>query len=245
MIAKRIEVLGVPVDCVNMNQSLEIVERMVAGEKPEVIYSVNAEIVIMAQDNPVLLGLLREGGLLIPDGVGLLFAAKILQLGHLEQVPGCELMPAICDLAAKKGYRVFLYGASPDANRKTQEVLIERFPGIKIVGCRDGYVSNEEMPQLVNQINTSGAQILFVALGCPRQELWIGKYLPQLNVKVCQVVGGTFDVIAGRVKRAPRFFIKMHLEWFYRLAMQPKRILRQVALPRFVFQVIKRKFGLS
>jgi N-acetylglucosaminyldiphosphoundecaprenol N-acetyl-beta-D-mannosaminyltransferase len=244
MMPKRIEVLGVPVDCVNMSQSLECVDHMMAGNKAEAVIAVNPEKVIKAQGSPVLLARLRQAGLLIPDGIGLVVAARVLGLGRMERVPGSELMPAICERAARKGYRIFLYGAAPDVNRKAREVLAERYPGIQIAGGRDGYVKDDEMPNLVEEINASGAQILFVALGSPRQELWMEKYLPQLNVKVCQGVGGTFDVIAGKVKRAPLIFRKMQLEWFYRLASQPKRLLRQTALPKFVSQVIRKKLGL-
>jgi len=241
---ERIEVLGVPVDRVNMKQSLAWVEHRVAGDKPEPIFSLNSEVVVMAQSNPVLLNLFRDGGLLIPDGIGVIVAAKLLGLGRIEQVPGCELMPAICERAAEKGYSIFLFGAASDVNKKTQEVLQARFPGIRIAGARDGYVKDAEMPQLIDEINASGAQILFVALGCPRQELWVERYLPQLDVKVCQVVGGTFDVIAGTVKRAPLVFRKMYLEWFYRLASQPKRIMRQTALIKFASQVVRERLGL-
>lgn len=241
---KRIEVLGVPVDCVNMSQSLERVDYMMAGDKAEAVIAVNPEKVIKAQGDPVLLARLHQAGLLIPDGIGLVVAARMLGLGRMERVPGSELMPAICELAARKGYPVFLYGAATDVNRKARKVLAERYPGIQIAGGRDGYVKEEEMPNLIDEINASGAQILFIALGSPRQELWMEKYLPQLNVKVCQGVGGTFDVIAGKVKRAPLIFRKMQLEWFYRLTSQPKRLLRQTALPKFVLQVLRKRLGL-
>jgi N-acetylglucosaminyldiphosphoundecaprenol N-acetyl-beta-D-mannosaminyltransferase len=241
---ERIEVLGVPIDRVDMSQSLDWVDRMITGNKPEPIFSLNAEVAVMAQENQLLLKLLRTGGLLIPDGIGVIVAAKLLGLGRLEQVPGCELMPAICERAAEKNYSVFLFGAAPNVNKKAQDVLRVRFSGLRIVGAMDGYIKEDEMPRLVNEINASGAQILFVALGCPRQELWVEKYLPQLNVKVCQVVGGTFDVLAGTVKRAPLIYRKMYLEWFYRLASQPKRILRQTALFRFAAQVVRKRLGL-
>lgn len=241
---QRIEVLGVPVDCVNMRESLEIIDRMMAGEKAEAVIAVNPEKVIKAQGDQVLLARLRQAGLLIPDGIGLVLAARMLGLGRMERVPGSELMPAICAMAARKSYRIFLYGAAPDVNRKAREVLAERYPGIQIAGGRDGYVKDEEMPNLIDEINASAAQILFIALGSPKQELWMEKYLPQLNVKICQGVGGTFDVIAGKVKRAPLIFRKMQLEWFYRLASQPRRLLRQTALPKFVSQVIRKRLGL-
>lgn len=244
MLPKRIEVLGVPVDCVDMQQSLERVDHMLKGNKAEAVIAVNPEKVIKAQNNPTLLTRLRQAGLLIPDGIGLVVAARLLGLGRMERVPGSELMPAICDLAARKGYRIFLYGAATEVNCKAREVLAKQYPGLKIAGGRDGFVKDEDMSSVIHDINMSGAQILFVALGSPRQELWMEKYLPQLNVKVCQGVGGTFDVIAGKVKRAPTLFRRMQLEWFYRLASQPKRLLRQTALPRFVLQVIRKRLRL-
>jgi N-acetylglucosaminyldiphosphoundecaprenol N-acetyl-beta-D-mannosaminyltransferase len=241
---KRIELLSVPVDCVTMNQSLDIVDAMIGGEKPETIVAVNPEKVIKAQNDPILLKSLQGAGLLIPDGIGVIVAARILGLARMDRVPGSELMPAICEAAARKGYRLFLFGASPEVNQRARDILCELYPGIRIVGNRHGYVREDEMPHVIEQINASQAQVLFVALGSPKQEFWMEKYLPQLRVKVCQGVGGTFDVIAGRVKRAPLAFRKMQLEWLYRLAAQPERILRQTALPKFVLQVLRKKvFG--
>lgn len=238
---KRIDVLGVPVDAVNMQEALVAVEVMLGGDRAETVIAVNPEKIIKAQTDPALLGRLRSAGLLIPDGIGVVAAARILGLARMERVPGSELMPAICEMAALKGYKVFLFGANPETNLRAVDVLRERYPGIQIAGHQDGYVKDQDMPQLIERINASQAEILFIALGSPKQELWMDKYSPLLKVKVCQGVGGTFDVIAGHVKRAPLVFRKMHLEWFYRLASQPKRILRQTALPKFVSQVLRKK----
>jgi N-acetylglucosaminyldiphosphoundecaprenol N-acetyl-beta-D-mannosaminyltransferase len=188
---------------------------------------------------------LRSAGLLIPDGIGVVLAARLLGLCSMERVPGAELMPAICELAADKGYRVFLFGASPEVNHRTREVLTDEYPGIQIVGNQDGYITEEGMAGLIEHINSARTQILFIALGSPKQELWMEEYLPQLDIRVCQGVGGTFDVIAGHVRRAPLIFRRMHLEWFYRLVTNPQRLLRQSALPRFMFQVLKAKLDYS
>ena len=241
---KRIKILGVPVDCVNMAQAVTVVDAMVAGDSPQAVIANNPEKVIKAQRDAGLLRQLENTGLLIPDGIGIVLAARILGLGQMERVPGSELMPAICELAAHKGYRVFLFGASPEVNQKAREVLLQRYPHLQIVGNQDGYVEAGEMSSVVQEINSSEAEILFIALGSPKQELWIEEYLPQLNIRVCQGVGGTFDVIAGHVRRAPRVFRQMHLEWFYRLMSNPRRLLRQTALPKFMFQVLYKKvFG--
>lgn len=238
---RRIEILGVPTDCVDMSQAVARVEMMIEGGRGEAVIAVNPEKVIKAQSDPFLLNQLRGAGLLIPDGIGVVFAARLLRLGRMSQVPGSELMPAICERAAHRGYRIFLFGGSAEVNQRAGEVLRTRYPGLQIVGQQHGYLKEEEMERLVDRINASGAEILFVALGSPKQELWMARYLPQLSVKVCQGVGGTLDVLSGRVKRAPVFFRKMHLEWFYRLASQPQRLIRQTALPKFAWLVLREK----
>jgi N-acetylglucosaminyldiphosphoundecaprenol N-acetyl-beta-D-mannosaminyltransferase len=236
---KRVEVLGVPVDCVTMDEAVDFAESMVKGQHPCAILAVNPEKVVRAQQDKNLLDQLRNAKLVIPDGIGVVFAARLLGFSCTARVPGSELMPLLCQRAALKGYRVFLFGASPDVISGTAQVLQQRFAGLRIVGAQHGYVKEEGMPAVIAKINALQADILFVALGSPKQEIWIARYLPELKVKVCQGVGGTFDVIAGRVKRAPLLFRAIHLEWFYRLLSQPSRLVRQTALPMFAYQVLK------
>jgi N-acetylglucosaminyldiphosphoundecaprenol N-acetyl-beta-D-mannosaminyltransferase len=227
-----------------MEQALMAVERMVHGDRAQAVIAVNPEKVIRAQQDPALLARLNNASLLIPDGIGVVVASRLLGLARMRRVPGSELMPQICGLAARNGYRVFLFGASAEVNAKTGQVLRRNYPGIRIVGQQHGHIKENEHEQVLDHINASQADILFIALGSPRQELWMEKYLPRLSVKVCQGVGGTFDVIAGRVRRAPWLFRQLHLEWFYRLLAQPARIARQSALPLFAWQVVrKRVFG--
>ena len=241
---RRVSVLGVPVDCVDMARTLAAVDDLVAGGLPRTILAVNPEKVMKAQHDPVLRRALDDAGLLIPDGIGVVFAVRMLWGEHISRVPGSELMPAICALAAQRGYKVFLFGASREVNEQAVARLQHQYPGIPIVGHHDGYVDEAGMPRLIDEINLCGAQIVFVALGSPKQELWMEQYLPQLHhVRVCQGVGGTFDVIAWRVRRAPSFFRQAHLEWFYRLITDPKRARRQVALPQFTLAVFRAKLS--
>jgi N-acetylglucosaminyldiphosphoundecaprenol N-acetyl-beta-D-mannosaminyltransferase len=227
-----------------MTRTLSAVDDMIAGGLPRTILAVNPEKVMKAQHDPVLRRALDDAGLLIPDGIGVVFAVRMLWGERISRVPGSELMPAICALAAQRGYKVFLFGASREVNEQAVARLQHQYPGIPIVGHHDGYVDEAGMPQLIDEINLCGAQIVFVALGSPKQELWMEKYLPQLHhVRVCQGVGGTFDVIAGRVRRAPAFFRQAHLEWFYRLITDPRRALRQVALPQFTLAVFRAKLS--
>lgn len=240
----RVEVLDVPVDCVTMDQAVQWADARARGYEPQAVIAVNPEKVIKAQSDPELLRLLRSAGLLIPDGIGVVFATRLLRLGYSERVPGAELMPRLCALAATRGYRVFLFGASPEVNSAAVARLREKFPGLNVVGTQHGFVPGTEMPTVIARINEAKPDFLFVALGSPKQELWMAQYLPQLHVKVCQGVGGTFDVLAGRVKRAPWLFRTVHLEWLYRLLSQPSRLMRQTALPLFAFQILrKRVFG--
>lgn len=240
----RIGILGVPVDCVTMATAVDFVDHLVASATTAgTVIAVNPEKVMKARQDPELLRFLNATTLLIPDGIGVVSAARILGLGHMERVPGVELMLALCQRSAEQGHRIFLYGAAPEINAEARAALERRHPGIRIVGNRHGYLPEGEMAGLVEEINASGAHILFIALGSPRQELWISRYLPSLKVKVCQGVGGSFDVIAGAVRRAPAAWRSVHLEWAYRLLAQPRRILRQTALPRFAWQVLTTRFA--
>lgn len=238
---KRIEILGVPVDCLTMDQTIELAGSALTGDVAQSVVAVNPEKVMRARVDRRLRDQLQRAAVLIPDGIGVVAAARMLGLGQFNRVPGSELMPKLCDLAARTGRSVFLFGATPEVNERTVKVLRERYRGLKIAGAQHGYLKDDEMPCLIDRINKSKTDILFVALGSPKQEAWIDRYLPQLNVKLCQGVGGTFDVIAGHVKRAPAAFRAVHLEWFYRLMANPNRLARQSALPGFVFQIFKQR----
>ena len=240
---RRIEILGVPVDCVNMAGALEYVDHLVRGGAGGTVVAVNPEKVMKARQDPWLLDQLRSAAILLPDGIGVVWAARLLGLARLHRVAGADFMVALCGRAVERGYRLFLYGAAPEVNALAGAALEQRFPGIRIVGCRHGYVTQAEMPALVDEINASGADILFVALGSPRQEFWMATHLPNLTVKLCQGVGGTFDVIAGTVRRAPAGWRAVNLEWAYRLLAEPKRLPRQTALPRFAWRVLTTRFS--
>lgn len=235
----RVNILGAPVDCVDMARALDAVDEMVRGDHARTILAVNPEKVIKAQSDVLLRRALDDAGLLLPDGIGVVLAVRLLHGQAIARVPGAELMPAICERATERGYRVFLFGGSETVNAAAAQVLRERYRGIVIAGCQHGFVDEAGMPAVIDSIDRSGANVLFVALGSPRQELWMEQYLPRLaQVRACQGVGGTFDVLAGRVRRAPALFRTLHLEWLYRLVTQPGRLLRQTALPRFAWQVL-------
>lgn len=236
----RHHVLDTPVDAVNMEGALRLVDMKIqAADKPGYVLAVNPEKVYALRKNPFLRDFFEEAMLLIPDGVGMVMAARFLFGTPIQRVPGADLMQRLCAIAPEKGYRLFIYGAKEAVNSRAVEILRERHPGIQIVGRANGYVKDGEMGGLVERINASQADILFVALGSPRQEEWMARHLPNLNVKVCQGIGGTLDTIVGNVKRAPLFWQRLGLEWFYRLLSDPKRWRRQMVLPLFALEVMK------
>ena len=225
-----------------MQSTLELVRAMLLSSGTHVIAAVNPEKVIAAQRSPDLLRALENAALVIPDGIGVVAAARLLGKGRMERVPGSDLMPEICRLAAAEGKSIFLYGAKSQIVGRAATLLQDRFMGLKVAGTQHGYVSEDDMEQLIDTINASGADILFVGLGSPRQEFWMDRYRERLTVRICQGVGGTFDAICGYPKRAPRALQRLHLEWFYRLITQPQRAHRQLALPRFASQVARQIF---
>ena len=136
---------------------------------------------------------------------------------------------------------MFLFGSKPGVAETAKAKMEEKYPGIRVVGTRNGYFKPEDNAEIVEQINESGADLLLVCLGAPKQEKWIAENRDKLKVKLCMGVGGTLDVFAGTSKRAPEIFIKLNLEWLYRGLKQPSRLIRFVALPKFMIEVMKQK----
>lgn len=234
----RVNILGVPMDCVSMAQAVLIADEMVRLHSPGGIYAVNPEKIVAAGNSPALLEALHAAGLLIPDGIGAVLAARLGGARGVPRVSGADLMPELCALAAMRGYPVFLYGGRPEVTPRAVKALRTSYPELIVAGHQHGYLTETELEAFPDRINASGAQLLFVGLGSPQQEIWIHKTLPRLTtVAVCQGVGGTFDVLAGRVKRAPLAWRKSYLEWLYRFLSEPARLRRFPRLINFAWRV--------
>jgi len=240
---RRLPVLNLWVDDCNMEKALaQVCNYIEHGKKIHTIFASNPEKNFSVPEDAFLYDMFKRADLLIPDGIGMVMAAKWLHNTEIQRVPGCELMQNICKISADKGYKIFIYGAREAVNAAAVKELKTRHPSIQIVGRQDGYLGDEDMDSLIERINESKTQILFIALGSPKQEMWISRYRDQLeNVRVCQGIGGTLDVLAGTVKRAPDFFCKMGMEWLYRLIAEPKRLKRQIKLPIFAAHIIQEK----
>ncbi len=236
----RLNILNVWVDAVTRNQALRMVDEFIEkGNRPHIVFASNPEKNFSVPQDPALYDTFKNADLLLPDGIGMVKAAKIIYGVNIERIPGVEFMEDICRLCASKNYKIFIYGAKEEVNKQAVKILKKRYQGLQIVGRANGYLKEHEMPMLVEKINASGAQVLFLALGSPKQEQWYVHHRGQLqNVRVCQGIGGSLDAITGTVKRAPEIWCRMGLEWFYRLAAEPKRIKRQKVLPIFAVQVL-------
>jgi N-acetylglucosaminyldiphosphoundecaprenol N-acetyl-beta-D-mannosaminyltransferase len=236
----RINVLGVSIDLVEINDALAYVERCIQDcEKRKYILSVNAEKIMMLNHDSPLKIFFNRADLLLPDGVGTVIAARWLHKRTVKRITGVDLMENICDQAPRKNYRIFLYGAREEVNYAATENLRRLYPGIRIVGRSHGYLNDGLMRNLIDKINESKAHILFIALGSPKQEEWIREYKDMLNVNICQGIGGTLDIVSGKSKRSPQNIQRLGLEWLYRLIKEPKRIRRQKVFPLFLFSVLK------
>lgn len=196
------------------------------SEKCNTIYTPNAEMIAVASKNFDFKNVLKSSDLNLPDGFGISLLAKKKGL-YVKRFPGIEAMIEILKVSEEIGKSVYFLGARKEVVECLIENLRSKFPNLKIAGYRDGYFMKEEENDIVNEINSSGAEILFVALGSPKQEFWIDKYKDFLKVKVAIGVGGSFDVLSGKKRRAPEIIRKLNLEWLYRILQEPKRILKR------------------
>ena len=239
----RLAILDIWVDAVDRAAAIRRAETFLQGDRPRAVFASNPEKVFSVPADPLLHRAYREAGLLLPDGIGMVLAARILYGARLERVPGSEFIFDLCALAARDGHPVFVYGAKEAVNRDAVKKLQRRFPDLIVAGRQDGYLPEAEMPALVEQINRSGTRILFLALGSPKQERWFAAHRDRLaTVRVCQGIGGTLDTIAGTVRRAPPAWCRLHLEWLYRLLDDPRRARRQRVLPLFAARVLLQGF---
>ncbi|MDO4585856.1 MAG: WecB/TagA/CpsF family glycosyltransferase [Planctomycetia bacterium] len=239
---ERLRVLNAPVDVLTMNKAIDCACEL-AKDHSNISYivAVNPEKTYAMKESEVIRDFIEKADLVIPDGIGIVFGAKMLCNRRLERVAGADLMQEICRVSGEQNLKIFIYGAKEEVNAGAVQKLQERHSNIQIVGRANGFVKAENMNELVERINASQADILFLALGSPKQENWMNEYGPKLNVGACMGIGGTLDTIVGTVKRAPDFYQKIHLEWFYRLAKQPSRFWRQRRVFFFGFAVLAAK----
>ncbi len=237
MARQLVNVLGVGIDSVTMQQAVAIVDGFVRTRASALVATANAEMVMLAQQDQELFAILNNAELTLADGAGVVWAARKLGGGVPERVAGYDLTQQLLKHAAKTGYKVFWLGAAPGVAEAAAAKAAEQFPGLATIGIHDGFFDCDD-GSIRRLIRDSQADILLCALGVPKQEKWLNQYRDDLQVPVMIGVGGTFDVMAGKAKRAPVWMQRAGLEWSYRLLRQPSRFVRMLALPRFVARVL-------
>jgi len=245
----RVNILGVGFDKDNENKTLEKVGKMVKDSKQHYIVTPNPEIVMVAQEDKKLKSILNKADLVIPDGIGIIWASRIFYgvSGKIsKRIAGVDLMEKICCLAARREWSVFFLGGRRGIAGKCARELQGQYPGLMVAGTYSGRAEpkydEEVREKILDLIGETKIDFLFVAYGGKRQEKWIARNLSKLPVKIAMGVGGSFDFISGQVKRAPKWMQEFGLEWFWRLVCQPWRWKRQLVLFSFILAVFKAKF---
>ncbi|MBQ9280212.1 MAG: WecB/TagA/CpsF family glycosyltransferase [Clostridia bacterium] len=237
----RIPVLGVNFDNVTMNEAIEKCMAYLSSENGNLVVTPNPEIVMRANEDSEFKDIINHAALVIPDGIGIIKGAKILGTPLKERVAGYDLICNLFDQGKDGSISFYFWGGKPGVAELAKEKIKEKYPELNVLGAHHGYFQEEEEKEIIEEIRTLKPDVLLVGLGFPKQEKTINKYLNDGIFKIGIGCGGSIDVIAGTVKRAPKFFIDLHLEWFYRLLKQPTRFKRMLVLPQFILEVKKSK----
>lgn len=235
----RVDVLGVGFDNVTMDEAVARGMELVCGEGTHYVVTPNPEIVEVCRENPAARDAVNSADLVLPDGIGVVKGAAMLGTPLKEKTPGIEFAAGLMGKMAQQDKSLYLLGAKPGVAELAGKRLVQRYPGLRIAGTHDGYFK-EDGP-VVDAIRQSGADVVFVCLGAPKQELWMAKNGPATGAHLLCGLGGSLDVFAGVVERAPKFWSDHGLEWFYRLCKEPRRIGRMMKLPLFLVHVKQEK----
>jgi len=236
---KQVKILDVNVDAVSPEEAKEKITEFIRSKKPHLVITANSLMVNHASNDEYLKNVFNNAGLVVADSIGIVLAARLWGV-RLRRIPGIDLMLELCSVISEKGYKVFLLGARDDVIRKAGGNLRLKFPSIKIAGLHHGYFKEDSTgeEEILDAIKSAKPDVLLVGLNTPYQEKWIYRHLKELNVPVCMGVGGSFDIISGRLRRAPRWMRGAGLEWFYRFWIEVWRLKRLALLPVFMYKVI-------
>lgn len=232
-------ILGLRVHDITMEEALNTIDAFIQSGRPHHVVTADASMFVTAQGDPALFEIVRDAELVTPDSVGILWAARRLGRALKERVSGVEIVERLCARSPERGHRLFFFGAAPNIAELAADRMRTRYPGASIVGTRNGFFAEADIPAIIAEIREARPDILCVALGIPKQEKWIASHRECLGVPVLIGVGGTFDVLSGTVRRAPVLFQKLRVEWLWRLLSNPRKISKVMLLPRFVQLILK------
>jgi N-acetylglucosaminyldiphosphoundecaprenol N-acetyl-beta-D-mannosaminyltransferase len=241
----RVEILGCKLDVLDANEAAAQIMTFAREGAGAQVVTLGTEMVVHAQKDERFRDVVNASALSLCDTVGVLSVARRRGANLHERVTGVELVERLCAQSAREGLPVYFLGGAEGAAADAAAIMEARFPGLVVSGTRNGFFADDEIAGVVDEIRASGAKLLFVGMGSPRQELWLAEHLRETGAGAAVGVGGSFDVLGGRVTRAPRFMRRLGLEWLYRLVKEPHRWRRQLALPYFVWLVALDGFGFS
>lgn len=226
-----------------MNQATARVRELISeAEKTSLVVTPNSEMLAMAAEDPELARILNSADLATADGIGVVIASKILGEPLEERVAGFDLISRLFKEFAESEINFYFLGGKPGIVNQAAENLKKDYPNLNICGCHHGYLDRESQQQVIEEINSKDIDLLLVGMGVPLQEKFLDNNRKKIKVGAAVTVGGSFDVLAGKVKRAPLWMQKAALEWFYRLLQEPSRFGRTLSLPKFIYLVLKSKF---
>lgn len=236
---QRLEILGIGIDRIDSNEALRQIGQFIASGTPHQIVTANAEIIYQASKNEKMKNVINAAQMVTADGSGVVWASRQLGQPLAQRVTGIDLVNSICEQSAKDKWKIYILGSAPGVADTAANNIRDKFPGCNIVGTHHGYFNEQEEARIIAELEQLQPDVLFVALGAPKQEYWIADHIQQLNTPVAMGIGGSMDVLSGNVRRAPKWMQKMSLEWLYRLLIQPTRFKRVLALPKFMLAVKK------
>ena len=234
-------IFDISISARNMAQTIEFLSDNIQSKKPTQVITANPIMIMAALNDPKYKEMMQQAELIVPDGAGLVWAAKYMQRPVQERVAGIDLMLNLLSIAEQQQWRVYFLGASQEVIQTAVANIRKQFPSLYICGYRDGYFGLNEDQQVIEDIQSAAPHLLFVGRAASQQEPWIHHYKNDLAVPVMMGVGGSFDVLSGKLKRAPKIWQWARLEWLYRLLQEPWRYKRMLDLPKFVWTVIKQK----
>ena len=235
---KKVDILGVSFANVSPSEAVDVICGYMDTDSPHIVYTPNPEMVMLAQKDQEFKNILDEADMNIPDGIGIVYGAAIKRTPLQGRVAGYDTVQSVFNRMKDSGKSVYFFGGAPGVADKAKENMEKKFPGLKVAGCANGYFDEAREKEIIEDIKSKSPDLLLVGIGFPKQEKWIYNHRNELGFKVAIGVGGSFDIMSGTLKRAPDIFIRLGLEWFYRLITQPTRFVRMLQLPLFMLKII-------
>ena len=232
----KTDIMGLQFDNITMVEAMGAAKALLQGEHAARVVTPNAEIAYEALHDENTRTLLNSAELMLPDGAGVVLASKILKTPLKQKVAGVDFADGLLGVLETTGQSLYLLGSKPGIGELAAQKMMQKHPKLRIAGIADGYFQDEA--PVIDKINASGADVLFVCLGAPKQEQFMARHQMALHVKLMAGLGGTLDSFAGTVKRAPKWMIRLNLEWLYRLIKEPKRFKRMLRLPKYLWAVV-------